>query len=70
MTKPESSKEQQIVKVNQLIENADYDFIISTYGSTFKLGNSSLGPSGAAAVIYTKEDTHNAADIKTSKGQK
>ena len=62
----ESSKEQQVVKVKDLIRNNDYDLIISTDGSTLKEGSDSLGPSGAAAVVFGREDTESEVNVITS----
>ena len=63
----ENSKEDQKLKVGSLLRNNDYDYIISTDGSTLlREGNSSLGPSAAAAIVFKKENMRDPIDVLLS----
>ena len=53
----ENTKEAQKTKVTSMIrDNNKFDYIISTDGSTMKDGNSSMGPSAAAALVFRKDE--------------
>ena len=51
-------------KLQTDLEN-EYDYIISTDGSTLKGENNSLGPSAAAAVVFTKEQMREPSMVYT-----
>ena len=62
----ESSKEEQKKKVHTLLQSDYYDYIISTDGSTLKADTtSSLGPSGAAAIVFRKQNMRDPLDTVT-----
>jgi ribonuclease HI len=64
---PDNSKEEQKKKVQTLLQSNHYDYIISTDGSTLKEeSRSSLGPSGAAAIVFAKENMRDPLDVATT----
>ena len=60
----ENNRELQKIKVISLtMEDNDYHYVIGTDGSTLKHENSCLGPSGAAAIVFRKDNMREPSDI-------
>jgi ribonuclease HI len=60
------SKEEQLVKVQSMLETNNYDYIVASDGS--KLGEGSFGKCGASAVIYQKNLNSTPSILKASLG--
>ena len=60
------SKEDQLLKVQSMIECNKYDYIIASDGS--KLGEGSFGRCGASAVIYKNSTESNPSKLKSCLG--
>ena len=65
----EASKEQQKVKLDLVRAENNYDYVISTDGSTLKTKNDSLGPSASAAVIFKDGRSQAVASLSQSLGR-